>query len=219
MVAQAASTVRVNGTIVASGTPSQPIVLSQRTNTISISVTQGSLASKGYNLTVIRLSSDANLSNLTLSGTSLSPSFSPGQTDYTASVPFTRADSAAHARRRSRIRCLDPGQWNDRELGRGQRSDRFEPGAKRDPAVVVTSQDGTNTNTYQIVVTKQVDTQLSGLSIGSGTLTPSFNPLNQTYAARVHLPLPQFPLRRCLPLTVGRSRSTGHRSVLEAPPP
>jgi autotransporter-associated beta strand protein len=86
-----AATIRVNGSIVASGSPSGAISLSIGSNVITTQVTSQDLSStKTYTLTVTRPtpSTNANLSNLVPSAGTLSPSFASGTLSYTASVPF-----------------------------------------------------------------------------------------------------------------------------------
>ena len=87
-VADATSIVTVNGTTVVSGSASQTINLSVGNNTITVVVTaQDGTTTKTYTITVNRAgSSNADLSNLTVSQGSLTPAFASGTTSYTDSV-------------------------------------------------------------------------------------------------------------------------------------
>jgi hypothetical protein len=85
------ATVKVNGTVVASGSTSNAISLNIGTNTITITVTaQNTSVTNDYVISIIRsaplLSNDATLSALTLSIGSLAPSFSRGTISYSAYV-------------------------------------------------------------------------------------------------------------------------------------
>jgi gliding motility-associated-like protein len=85
---QATATVKVNGTAVASGTPSDPIALSVGPNIINTVVTaQDSITTETYTVTVTRApSANANILQLKLSSGTLSPSFAQATVSYTASV-------------------------------------------------------------------------------------------------------------------------------------
>jgi gliding motility-associated-like protein len=82
------STVKVNGTTVASATPSDPIALSVGPNVINTVVTaQDGITTKTYTVTVTRApSANANILQVKLSSGSLSPSFAQATFSYTASV-------------------------------------------------------------------------------------------------------------------------------------
>jgi len=87
-VEDSGATVKINGTAVTAGSPSQAINLSSGTNTITVEVTaaDGS-TTMTYTIIVTKESSDnANLSGLALSSGTLSPTFAAGTTSYTASV-------------------------------------------------------------------------------------------------------------------------------------
>ena len=90
-VADSTATVKVNGQTVASGTASNSISLNVGSNTITTVVTaQDGTTTKTYTVTITRqTSSNANLSNLTLSAGAISPAFDPNTTSYTLTVPNT----------------------------------------------------------------------------------------------------------------------------------
>ena len=91
-VAEAHASVKVNGAPVTSATPSGAISLSVGDTGISVEVTAQDGTVKTYTITVTRAaadasaSSNADLSGLTLSDVTLSPSFAAGIFTYTASV-------------------------------------------------------------------------------------------------------------------------------------
>lgn len=88
----ATATIRVNSVVTASGSPSAAITLAVGTNVIGIVVTaEDGTAATAYTITVTRQippSSDANLSNLTVSSGTLAPPFSPATIAYTNLVPM-----------------------------------------------------------------------------------------------------------------------------------
>jgi gliding motility-associated-like protein len=81
------ATVTVNGTAVTSGTASASIPLVVGPNTITvIGTAQDGVTTKTYTVTVTRISSNAKLALIHLSSGTLSPTFAPATTSYTASV-------------------------------------------------------------------------------------------------------------------------------------
>ncbi|OMD37089.1 S-layer homology domain-containing protein, partial [Paenibacillus odorifer] len=89
-VAEAGASVKVNGTTVTSGAASGAIPLAEGANSITIEVTAADGTTKTYTVTLTRetavLSTNADISSLTLSRGSLTPTFASGTTSYTASV-------------------------------------------------------------------------------------------------------------------------------------
>jgi len=86
--AYAGATIKVNGTTVASGSPSGAIPLNVGQNTINTVVTSSDgTVIKTYTLVVTEaVSTNANLSSLKSSRGAYTPSFNPNTTSYTASV-------------------------------------------------------------------------------------------------------------------------------------
>ena len=86
---EANAILKVNGTLVVSGNSSTGIPLTVGSNVITMLViAQDGSTSKSYTLTVTReISADANLSSLSITGGSLSPSFNAGVTAYSTSLP------------------------------------------------------------------------------------------------------------------------------------
>ncbi|WP_411345859.1 cadherin-like beta sandwich domain-containing protein [Paenibacillus sp. WLX1005] len=86
-VADNNATVTVNGNSVNSGTSSGNITLSTGTNTITVVVTAQNSATQTYTIQITRLQ-NPNLSNLTISAGTLSPTFDTNQTLYSATVEY-----------------------------------------------------------------------------------------------------------------------------------
>ncbi|PWK13487.1 cadherin-like beta sandwich domain-containing protein [Tumebacillus permanentifrigoris] len=131
------------------------------------------------------MSSNANLSGLTLSAGTLSPVFAAGTTSYTASVSSgttsvqvtpTIADATATV------------TVNGAAAISGNASTvSLNPGANPIP-VVVTAQDGVTQKTYTVTVTRAVastNANLSSLTLSAGTLSPAFAAGTTSYTASV----------------------------------
>lgn len=86
--AGAEATVKVNGVQVASGQESSAIPLQVGENTITVVVTAKDNTSKIYTIVVTRLSNNALLINMTTDKGTLSPAFTPTQSDYSVDVAY-----------------------------------------------------------------------------------------------------------------------------------
>ena len=122
-------------------------------------------------------SMDASLSALSVDGRSIVPNFATGTTAYTLSVPNAI----------SQISVAATATDDDATLsGTGVRS--LNVGANNID-IVVTAEDSTTTQTYNIVVTRAAPPSavatLSALSITGQTITPSFTPGTRAYSASV----------------------------------
>ncbi|MFD0674698.1 cadherin-like beta sandwich domain-containing protein [Cohnella sp. GCM10027633] len=153
------ATVTVDGTGVTSGTASGSISLNVGANAIPIVVTAQDGTTSMYTVTVTRAaapnggvpvkSNNADLSGLSLSGGSLSPSFASGTTSYTAEVAHdvssvTVSASASHGAAKVKVG------------GTGSGTIPLSVGANS-ISVAVTAEDGTTTKTYGITVTRAED--------------------------------------------------------------
>ncbi|QJD84602.1 beta strand repeat-containing protein [Cohnella herbarum] len=188
-VSGAGSTVTVNGADVSSGQASQDLALAVGNTTVTIVVNSADeTASRTYTLTVNRPagSSNANLSALTTTAGSLSPTFSGTVTSYstpsvgnsTSSVTVrpTVADSTATIKV-----SVNGGTAVSVNSGSNSSNLALKVGTNN-IVVTVTAQDGT-TKDYEISVVRSVT--LTGLTLSSGTLNPAFGANTTSYAASV----------------------------------
>ena len=143
---------------------------------------------KTYTVTVTRaapLSSNADLSNLTLSAGTLTPAFAPGTTSYTASVSnattsITETPTAAQPNATITV--------NGSPVVSGTPSGSI-------PGVVRTQHHHhggdragwCDDETYTVTVTRAASNvaTLSNLTLSAGTLNPSFDPVVLSYTASV----------------------------------
>ena len=131
----------------------------------------------------VSASSDATLSALSLSGVTLTPTFSSGTTAYTASVANTVTETTVTA-------TAAVGAGFEVKLNDVVEQDGIVPlevGDGNVIAVVVTAQDGETTTTYTVTVTRagSGDASLSALSLSGVTLSPAFASGKTVYAASV----------------------------------
>jgi gliding motility-associated-like protein len=188
-VADAAATVTVNGTAVTSGSASGTITLNAGDNNITTIVTApNGTTTKTYTVVVHRTgSSNANLSDLSLSAGALSPVFSTATNTYAASVTnavssITLTPTLADATATITV--------NGTAVANGSASGAVALNVGSNVInVVVTAQDGTPTNTYTVTVTRDApistDASLNALSLNLGTLSPVFSTGVMTYTASV----------------------------------
>jgi len=148
------STVKVNGVTVASGSASNPIALNVGPNTITTIVTaEDGVSTKTYVITVTRaISTDATLSDLTLSSGTLSPVFASGTTGYTASVANTVTSVTATPTTTNAGAAV---KVNGTAVTSGSASGSINLNIGPNTiTTVVTAQDGTTTKTYTVTVTR-----------------------------------------------------------------
>jgi gliding motility-associated-like protein len=164
-VSDATATVKVNGTTVTSGQASSTIALNVGSNTITVVVTaQDGTTTNTYTTTVTRAAStNANLSALSLSSGSLSPTFASATTAYISSVAnsvmsITVTPTVADSNATVKV--------NGTTVTSGQASNTIALNVGSNTiTVVVTAQDGTTTITYTTTVTRVVlDTDGDGVS-------------------------------------------------------
>ena len=177
-VAENHATIKVNNVTVASGAASGAISLAVGSgNTINVVVTaQDGTTQKTYTVTVTRAgSSNANLSNLTISAGILTPAFASGTLAYTdsvsnatTSVTVTPTTSDATATVTVNTVAVTSGSASG--------SLALAVGNGNVISVVVTAQDGTTQKTYTVTVTRAASSNadLSNLAISAGILTPGF---------------------------------------------
>jgi gliding motility-associated-like protein len=181
------ATIKVNGTLVASGTASPNLSLVVGANNIPIKVTaQDGVTIKIYTVVVTRAPSPNDyLSNLKPSAGALSPTFSAGTVSYTASV-VNGADSITITP--TTAVSTSTVKVNGTAVASGTASAPIALSVGANPiTTVVTAQDGTTNRTYTLTVTRapSADANLSAFKISRGTLTPAFAPATTSYTASV----------------------------------
>lgn len=207
-VTDAGATITVNGAVVASGSDSGSIPLNVDENTLTVVVTaEDGVATKTYTVTVTRArSANADLSGLSLSNGTLSPSFAAGTMSYTASVPYATSSVA-----------ITP-DVSDATATVTINGATATPGVATIPmplsvgdntfTTIVTAQDNATRRTYTVTVTRaqppSTNANLSGLSLSSGTLAPAFASGTTSYTASV----PHATTSLTLTPTVGDAKAT-----------
>ena len=172
-------TIKVNNVLVASGSASANIPLTVGTNTISVAVTaEDGTTTKTYTVTVTRaVSTNTDLTGLVISQGTLSPSFASATTGYSASVAYSIAGLTVTptASTATGVKTI---KVNNVLVASGAASANIPLAyGANTVSVLVTAEDGTTTKTYSITVTRALpssNTDLSGLSISQGVLSPSF---------------------------------------------
>ncbi|MDG0794819.1 cadherin-like beta sandwich domain-containing protein [Cohnella ginsengisoli] len=184
-VADATATLKVNGASATNGTGTA-VALNVGSNTITVLVTAQDGTPNTYTVTVTRAaSSNADLSNLTLSQGTLSPTFASGTTTYTASVSnavssLTVTPTVADATATLKVNGVAATNGNGSTVALNVGSNTI--------TVLVTAQDGTP-NTYTVTVTRAASSNadLSNLTLSQGTLSPTFASGTTTYTASVSI--------------------------------
>jgi len=197
-VAGTNATVKVNNESVNSGEASDEISLHTGDNTILIEVTAYNSSTKNYILTVNRsevsVSDNANLASISLKKTDgtvlpITPTFEAGTLTYTATISYDSTSVKVIATIEAGGATITingvqatPGIVTSVDLPGGS-------GAVKTIPIVVTSQDGNTTKTYNVTVTKGIepnhDNKLSSLSISNGSLVPTFDTDTTSYSVSV----------------------------------
>ena len=182
------ATVAVSGTTVLSGNASDAITLTLGANVIPVRVTaQDGTTTKPYTVTVTRAAAsiNADLSNLTLSSGTLSPTFAAGTTSYTATVPYT-AITLTVTPTLAEISSSVTVSGTTVASGSASRAITLTLGANVIP-VVVTAQNTAFTKTYTITITRlpSSNAYLSNLTLSTGTLSPTFASTKTSYTVAV----------------------------------
>ncbi|MFC4301928.1 cadherin-like beta sandwich domain-containing protein [Cohnella boryungensis] len=156
-------------------------------NPVAVTVT-GANGDSGreYTLNVVRADpSGAGLSGITLSAGTLSPAFAEATTSYGVSVPYassalTVTPYASNAGSTIKV--------NGTAVSSGQASGNIglAAGANTVITIEVASQDGTNTKSYTLTVTRAAgssNANLSALTTTGGMLSPTFSAATTSYTA------------------------------------
>ncbi len=169
-ISSSLATLKVNGITATSG-QSSTINLGFGSTTITMVVTaEDKTTLKTYVLTVNRaLSNNADLSNLSMTGGVLSPTFSSATTTYTATVPYaststtvTPVKSQANATVKVNTTAVTASKLINLNVG------------SNTITTDVTAQDGTTTKTYTLTVTRaaaSTNANLSTVALSSGTVS------------------------------------------------
>ncbi|THF63630.1 hypothetical protein E6C76_13630 [Pseudothauera nasutitermitis] len=190
-VTDANATVTVNGTPVASGSPSGAISLSVGANPITVVVTaQDGTTTQTYTVTVNRAapaSTEATLSNLAASAGTLDPAFASGTTSYTVNVPNATASTTLTPTVTDANATVTV---NGTPVASGSPSGAISLNVGANPiTVVVTAQDSTTTQTYTVTIHRaapaSTEATLSSLAVSAGALDPAFAPGTTSYTVNV----------------------------------
>ncbi len=128
-------------------------------------------------------STNADLSSLALSSGTLTPSFAPGTTAYTASVAYDVTNITVTPTASDMYATVTV---NGTPVASGSASGAIALNVGANTiTTVVTAQDGTTSKTYTVTVMRAATADLSGLVLSSGTLTPPFAAGTTAYAATV----------------------------------
>ncbi|MBL0385890.1 cadherin-like beta sandwich domain-containing protein, partial [Tumebacillus sp. ITR2] len=190
-VSNSHATVKVGTEDVTSGSASSPIALSVGSNVISVTVKAENGDTQTYSLTVTRaaapLSSDATLSNLTVSQGALTPNFDSGTPTYTVSVgnavtnlTVTPTVSDSHA----------TVKVGTEDVTSGNASSPIALSVGSNVISVTVKAENGDTQTYSLTVTRAAaplssDATLSNLTVSQGTLTPNFDSGKTSYTVHV----------------------------------
>ena len=187
VASDATATIKVNGSPVASGSASSAIILSVGANVINVTVIAQNGALNKYNITITRAaSSNNNLSSLSLSNGTLSPTFASATTNYTSSVANSVSSVTVTSMASDATATI---KVNGSPVASGSASSAISlvVGTTTITAVV-TAEDGT-INIYTITVTRVAaassNNNLSSLSLSSGTLSPTFASATNSYTSSV----------------------------------
>lgn len=188
---------------ISNGAASAAIPVSLGSNIVDVLVTaQDGVTTKTYSINVIRPSNNADLSNLTFSAGSLSPTFSSNVTEYVVTtivnssltnltVTPTLSDTNATIQVSTWTGfagVTEPRGLNGVSVSSGTASPPF--GLLGNSTIIeirVFAQDGTTSKVYNIRVvgTANSNANLTALSLTTGTLSPAFSANTTAYTANV----------------------------------
>ena len=181
------ATVKVNGTLVASGSASTAISLSPGVAvpiTVLVTAQDGS-TTQTYTVNVTQSASAvATLSNISVSTGSLSPIFNAGTTNYTVNVGNATSTISIGATSNNSATITVNGV----ALASGATTLPIAIGfVPVNILVKVTSQDLSTSLTYNVQVIRALSTEahLNGLTVSAGTLSPTFTQNTLNYSVNV----------------------------------
>ena len=193
------TTIMIKGVTTPAG-QGQPVPLGQPGSTTPIEVvasSQNGLES-AYTITVTRLlSSDNDLSALSINTGSFNPAFAPGITTYTVNVATNVTDVTLSATK------SDPDAVMSGSVlaGTGQTSGQATiplggPGTSTPVSISVTAPSGIP-KTYSLTINRLFsnDSLLSALQVNAGSLDPPFAPDTESYTVKVGLLVPDVTIK------------------------
>ena len=175
------------------------VPLADGPTSIAIKVTAADVSTEGYYTALITraagdASEDATLSDLTLSGVTLSPTFSSSRTAYTASVPYTTRNTTVTAPATDTSGApvvMITSDMDDMIPTAAPNANQVDLAVGANViSVKVDADDAIATKTYTVTVTRasstaSADANLSSLNLSRVTLSPPFNPGKTSYTALV----------------------------------
>lgn len=181
------ASVKVNGTVVPKGQASAAIPLNVGSNTITVLVTPVVGLPYTYTVNVTRQDS-VNLSTMVVKdnnsvAVNINPSFTPGNTAYTANVGFDVTSVTITPTAQSANAAITV---NGQSVVSGQASNAITVNVNTNNINIVVSTPGCTPKTYTVVVTKSSNPYLSLLQMsGVRSLTPPFAKNTYSYSATV----------------------------------
>ncbi|MDK2744966.1 MAG: cadherin-like beta sandwich domain-containing protein [Nitrospira sp. BO4] len=182
------ATITINGNLTSAG-QGRIVTLGPpgSTTTISINLTTQTGGETTYSVDVIRpLSSDNNLSALTVTPGPLAPAFDPATLNYTVNVATSVTQVSVSATKSDPIAVMSGSVTAGAGVATGQATIPLDaPGTSKQVSITVTAPNGA-AKTYTITVNRlSGDNNLSALTITPGALDPAFAPATLNYSVDV----------------------------------
>lgn len=182
-----ASTVKINGVTVRSGSKSQLIKLDEGDNEVEVVLTTKDGDTSTYTVNVVRtaLFRSAFLKTLTLTKGTLSPTFNKEVYEYSASVDNATTSIGV------KPTAEDPNSTikvNGVKVPSGATSSFISLDEGGNVINVTVTDTKGNSNTYVLNVTRRYskdNVNLGSLSVTNGTMSPKFDPENYLYSVKV----------------------------------
>ncbi len=182
MTINAVSTAAGQGRSIPLGPPGSTV-------TITITVSSQTDSDSTYTVTITRLlSSDNNLSALTVTPGILAPTFTSGTLNYTVDVATTVTSVTVAATKSDPDAVMSGSVTAGTGAATGQATLPLDgPGTSKNVSITVTAPNG-NAKTYTITVNRAApsnDANLSALTVSAGTLNPGFAAGTPNYTVTV----------------------------------
>ena len=180
------TTINLNGSIVNRGTLQNPLWAWSGLTTATIRVTAADPDStKDYKISFIRSAdSVATLSNIILTGATLSPSFNFGTDQYFIGVPYSVSSVSVRAVATTLLQTLS---INGQSYAFNNNYSISLPVGNTKTMLVVTAADGVTTKEYDIFINRaalglDTNANLSNITLSTGTVTPNFSTSTTVYS-------------------------------------